>query len=130
MVVETAGYVPVAGADEFRNGQMRGYKAEGKNILIANVNNKFYAASNICPHMRGTLSDGQLTGTLLTCPRHYSQFDLKDGHVVRWTKLSGIALKLNNIVRPPRPLQVYPVRVEGNRIMVNLEPGGQKNGNE
>ena len=28
---------------------------------------------------------GKLDGTIVTCPRHYSQFDLADGRVVRWT---------------------------------------------
>lgn len=125
MVVKTADYTDIAKADEIRNGQMKGYEVQGKKILVARANNIFYAASNICPHMRGTLSEGQLSGTILTCPRHHSQFDLTDGHVVRWTQFSGITLKLNNFVRPPRPLQVYPVRLDKNRIMVNLETRDQ-----
>jgi 3-phenylpropionate/trans-cinnamate dioxygenase ferredoxin subunit len=126
MAVKMEHYVDVAGADEFRNGQMKGFEVEGKKILIAYANNNFYAASNVCPHLRGTLSEGQLAGTLVTCPRHYSQFDLKDGHVIRWTQFSGLTRTLNNVVRPPRPLQVYPVRVENNRIMVNLGPGEEE----
>jgi len=123
MAIETTNFVEVAKTNEVTNGHMKGFEVNGKKILIANANNQFYAASNVCPHMHATLSEGQLAGTLITCPRHYSQFDLKDGHVVRWTEFSGVARKLNDVIRSPRPLHVYPVKVEENKIMVDLKSG-------
>jgi 3-phenylpropionate/trans-cinnamate dioxygenase ferredoxin subunit len=119
-----AEYTDAMSVKELQDGQMKGIELKGKNILIARVDEQFYAASNICPHMKGRLSGGSLKGTVVTCPRHASQFDLKDGHVVRWTRFSGVALKLNNVLRSPRPLQVFPVLVEGDRVMVNIETGG------
>jgi len=118
MSVTTSSFVEMAKAGDLENGQMKGYQVGDKKILLAKVDDKWYAASDVCPHMKAKLSTGTLNGTVLTCPKHGSQFDLKDGHVVRWTDFSGIKLKLINVVRSPRPLAVYPVQIDGDRVMV------------
>jgi 3-phenylpropionate/trans-cinnamate dioxygenase ferredoxin subunit len=51
---------------------------------------------------------------------HHSRFDLSDGHVIRWTDLTGITLTVAKKQRPPRPLKVYPVKVEGDKILAAL----------
>jgi len=118
MSVTTSSFAEVARIGDLENGQMKGYQVGDKKILLAKVNDKWYAASDVCPHMKAKLSTGSLDGTAVTCPKHGSQFDLKDGHVVRWTDFSGIKLKLINVVRSPRPLTVYPVEIDGARVMV------------
>ena len=52
---------------------------------------------------------------MITCPRHGSRFDLTDGHVVRWTKWSGITLSLAKILRSPRPIKIYQVQQQEDR---------------
>lgn len=34
---------------------------------------------NACPHAGGSLSGGEVIGSILTCPWHYWQFDLNTG---------------------------------------------------
>ncbi len=115
-----AEYLEVLKAGEMNNGEMREIAVQGKRILLAKVDNKFYAANKFCPHMGAKLIDGTLKGTVITCPRHASQFDLKDGHVVRWTNWSGTKLAISKIFRSPRLLQTYPVKVEGDRVLVEI----------
>jgi len=113
-------YVEVLKTGDMNNGEMRGTSIRGKELLLAKADGKFYAASNVCPHMGGTLAKGTLKGTVVTCPRHASQFDLQDGHVVRWTKWSGAKLAIGKLVRSPRPLKTYPVKIEGDRVLVGI----------
>jgi hypothetical protein len=44
--------------------------------------------------MGGRLWEGKLEGTIVTCPLHGSQFDLSDGHVIRWTNFPSIVIAL------------------------------------
>ena len=68
--------------------------------------------------MGGHLNQGKLDGTIVTCPRHGSQFDLKDGHVVRWLKGKGFITALGKALKSPRPIQTYEVKVEGDAVLV------------
>ena len=82
------------------------------------MKDKYYATDNRCPHMGGNLSAGKLDGNILTCPRHHSQFDLTDGHVVRWTDWKGMKLCASKLVRSPRPIHIYGLKIEGDKILL------------
>lgn len=105
---------------DLADGAMKLVDVHGKGILFARVKEKYYAADAKCPHMGGDLTLGKLEGTVITCPRHHSQFDLEDGHVVRWTDWSGIMLSIARVVKPARALKVYPVKVEGDRLLADI----------
>jgi len=111
-------FVDVLSIDQIKSGEMKSVIANGLGILIARAGDKYYAAANSCPHMGAVLSRGRLEGTVLTCPRHRSQFDLRDGHCIRWTDWKGPKLSLARLLRRPRPLTTYPVKVEGGRVYV------------
>lgn len=113
-----ADYVEVSSVSELPDGVMKKMNVEGKQVLLARVGNDYYAADNLCPHLRGSLAEGRLEGTVVTCPRHGSQFDLKDGHVVRWTEWSGIKQSLAKTFKSPRPIKTYEVKVVGDKILV------------
>ncbi len=106
--------------DDLKNGQMKAYSAGGREVLVAKVGDKFFAANNRCPHFGAKLAEGKLEGTIVTCPKHASRFDLKDGHVVRWTDWSGIKLGVAKIFKPPRSLAMYPTKVEGDKVLIKI----------
>ncbi len=93
---------------------------DGKELLLAQVGDKYYCVDNRCPHLGGDLSAGELEGTVVTCPVHHSQFDLKDGSVIRWTDWSGIKLKLSNLFRSPRTLTNHDLIIEEDTILVKI----------
>ena len=70
--------------------------------------------------MRGKLSRGKLEGTIVTCPVHGSQFDLKSGEVFRWLKGSGLLSKIGKVLKSPQPLKTYNVTVTGDSILVEI----------
>ena len=110
-------------AANFKDGEMRKVLVEGKEVLVARVGASYYATQNRCQHLGGDLSMGKLEGTVVTCPRHGSQYDLKDGHVVRWTNWTGLKLTVAKMAKSPRPLKTYDVKVESGKVLVASKEG-------
>ncbi len=106
---------------ELKEGTMKKVMIMGQSILLARVKGRYFAVDAVCPHLQGDLSLGTLKETTVTCPMHNSQFDLRDGHVIRWTDQTGIRLDFTSRSHPPKPLKRYPIRVEENKIHITLE---------
>jgi 3-phenylpropionate/trans-cinnamate dioxygenase ferredoxin component len=115
-----AEYVEVLKTGDLKDGQMKSVKAGGQAVLVAKVGGKFYATENTCPHMGGKLAQGKLEGTVITCPLHGSQFQLRDGSVVRWTNWPGVAVAVTKLIRRPRAIKTYPVKIEGDKMLVQV----------
>ncbi|MBS7279066.1 MAG: non-heme iron oxygenase ferredoxin subunit [Candidatus Freyarchaeota archaeon] len=107
------GFVKVAEASEIPSGKVKKVELEGKEILIANVDGKYYAIGNKCTHMGGDLSKGSLSGNIVTCPRHKATFDVTSGKVV-----SGPKFPLSPKIKDEKS---YKVKVEGNDILVSTD---------
>jgi 3-phenylpropionate/trans-cinnamate dioxygenase ferredoxin subunit len=121
MAVQTKkAFVPVAKTSDLKDGAMKEYKVGEQEILVVRVGDKYYAGDNICPHLGGKLGQGKLEGTIVTCPRHASKFDVTDGRVIRWTDWTGIKGSVSKLFRAPRPITVYQVKIEGEDILVQV----------
>jgi 3-phenylpropionate/trans-cinnamate dioxygenase ferredoxin component len=97
--------VDLGAAADLAPGTMRMAWVDGTEpVLLVNAGGSIRAVQGICSHEYFELDKGFLTGGSLTCALHLSRFDL----------LSGEPLD------PPadEPLAVYPVTVEGGRIVV------------
>ena len=113
-------FIAVCKADGVEASQMKEVAVQGRAVLIANVGGKYYAVAGRCPHLGGKLAQGKLEGTVITCPKHGSQFDITDGHVVRWLKPAGILSKVGKMLKPEKPLTSYKVKIEGGEVMVEV----------
>jgi len=111
-------YVPLTTITEMQPGSMKVVELGGREYLVSRVGDEYLVTQSRCPHLGGHLGKGVLEGSVVTCPRHKSQFDLRDGHVVRWTDWQGATLKVAETVRHPRPLHTYAVRLEGDRLLL------------
>ena len=58
---------------------MKHVEVNNREILVANVDGKFYAIDDRCSHMNAPLSRGGLRGKIVTCPQHGAQFDVTTG---------------------------------------------------
>jgi nitrite reductase/ring-hydroxylating ferredoxin subunit len=68
-------------------------------VAVFNVDGKFCATQTHCTHKQASLLEGSLNGSIVTCPYHGSQFDVRTGAV-----LHGPAME---------PLETYTVAIDG-----------------
>jgi len=73
--------VRVCHRDEVAPGTMRAFAIDGLSIpvLVANLGDRFVASSGICPHEDVDLADGDIEGSVVSCPGHGYHFDLITG---------------------------------------------------
>jgi nitrite reductase/ring-hydroxylating ferredoxin subunit len=94
----------VISAKNIPAGKMTTLENNGKEILVANVDGKYYAIDNDCTHLGCKLNEGTLTGVRVECPCHGSTFDVTTGAVVTGPTTS------------PEP--IYPATVSGDQILI------------
>jgi nitrite reductase/ring-hydroxylating ferredoxin subunit len=90
-------------------GTMKLCEAKAEVVLVVNLDGRFHAVQGICSHEYFELDRGVMTGDSIMCMLHLSRFSLLDGEVLD----------------PPAelPLAVYPVIVEGGRILIEVPEG-------
>jgi nitrite reductase/ring-hydroxylating ferredoxin subunit len=84
-------FVRVAHKDDIAPGGMKGYEVRGSEITVCNDGGRYYAVSRRCGHMNAPIDKGTLVGYIITCPMHYSQFDVKSGRLLSGPMLHGYA---------------------------------------
>lgn len=106
-------FVQVATTSELANGAMKAVDIENHELLLAKIQDAYYAVSRRCTHMAENLCDGTLDGRVVTCPRHGARFDLTSGKAVGKAKLLLLSTT-------PKDLATYPVKIEGAEIFVGV----------
>ncbi|WP_435017618.1 Rieske (2Fe-2S) protein [Tundrisphaera sp. TA3] len=74
-----AGFVRLASLADLPPGGSLEVEHEGHIYALFNVDGVISAIDGICAHQGGPLADGPLRGTLVTCPWHGWQFDVRTG---------------------------------------------------
>jgi nitrite reductase/ring-hydroxylating ferredoxin subunit len=106
-------FIRATSTTEVLEGKTKKVVVGGKDFLIANVKGEFYALSNICPHAGGSLADGTLNGSTITCKKHGAQFDLKTGEAVGDAKILFFKTK-------PKNAGCYKVQLNGTDVMIGV----------
>jgi nitrite reductase/ring-hydroxylating ferredoxin subunit len=112
-----AKYITIAKINEIPEGTMKGFTVGNKQILVANVNGKFYATDALCPHKQAYLPNGKLKGNIVTCPLHGAQFDVVSGKV---QKNINPLIRILTGGKGVTDLNTYEIKVEGNKIKVKI----------
>jgi nitrite reductase/ring-hydroxylating ferredoxin subunit len=73
----------VLSTDDISEGEVVGVTVGGEDVLLAQVDDEFYAIGDICTHEHCHLSDGWLEETEVVCPCHHAKFDVTTGEVTR-----------------------------------------------
>jgi nitrite reductase/ring-hydroxylating ferredoxin subunit len=130
-----AEFVEAAKVGEIEKGKMKSVELKGIDVLIANVDGRFYAMDDRCGHMNALLSMGKLNGKIVTCPFHYAQFDVTTGQVVKGPAAESVKdmdklpesmqkflIYAQKLVDPVKTydMQTHEVKVEGDKIFVRI----------
>lgn len=99
-------FIRAAPKGDLKLGEKTAISVGGRDVLVANLEDNYYAVGNICTHMGCMLSDGELIGGNIECPCHGSVFDVKTGNVV------------NGPAKKPEP--TYQVKIEGDQVLVRV----------
>jgi 3-phenylpropionate/trans-cinnamate dioxygenase ferredoxin subunit len=79
----------------------------GRAVAVVRSEGRFFAISDVCSHAEVPLSEGDVDHGRVECWLHGSQFDLATGRPCQ----------------PPatKPVPVYPVKVDGDDVLVALQ---------
>ena len=72
-------YVRIARLEDLGPNGAAEFEHDGRIIALFLVGGEIFAIDGICPHQGGPLAQGLVEGTIVTCPWHGWQFDLRDG---------------------------------------------------
>ena len=126
-------YVEAGKVSEISNGQMKHAEINGKEIVIANLDGKFYAFADRCGHMNARLSRGNINQNVVTCPFHHAKFDITSGKKKAepvleippgmeplppsWQKYMGVVAQEMSFIKT-YDQETYEVKVEGDSIKI------------
>ncbi len=92
---------------EIKDGEVKGVKIASEEIALYRLGDEVFATGNICTHEQCVISENNyVDGEEVECTCHGSRFNIKSG------ENTG----------PPafEPLKTYPVKVEGDDILVDI----------
>lgn len=76
-------------------------------IALFRIDGDVYAIGDRCSHAEASLSEGEVFGTEVECPRHGSTFDLRTGEAL--------------VLPATKPVPVFDVKVEDGIVYLRLE---------
>jgi 3-phenylpropionate/trans-cinnamate dioxygenase ferredoxin component len=94
-------------ADLPDDGEAISVEVNGEPVAVVKTDGDVYAIRDVCSHAEVPLSEGEIYDHTIECWLHGSCFDLRTG------KPTG----------PPatKPVPVYPVKIEGDDVLVAIE---------
>lgn len=99
--------VRVASTDDLEPETAKQVEAGGLTLCLARTDDGDYCAvDDECSHEEYWLSEGEVWGDEIECPKHGSKFNLRTGAV------RGLPAT--------QPVRAYPIRIEGDDVLVEV----------
>ena len=95
----------VARVGDIPSGHGRQVTVHERWVGLFNLGGQYHAIDNLCLHRGGPLGQGMIEGNKVVCPWHGWQFDATTGEASH---------------NPNARVAVYPVKVEGGDVMVEV----------
>ena len=76
---DSEGFIAVAFSDQVRPGKGSTFRYHSKNVAVFRLEQGLFAIDDACTHEDGPLGEGELSGTIVTCPYHDWRFDVSNG---------------------------------------------------
>jgi 3-phenylpropionate/trans-cinnamate dioxygenase ferredoxin subunit len=101
-----ADFIRVASVSDVPDPGRQLVEVDDRLIVLVHVSGEFFAIDDVCTHDGGPLSDGELTGYEIACPRHGAKFDVRDGQALT--------------MPATQPTTAHEVKVDGDEVFVRL----------
>ena len=92
-----ARFVKAADKGDLIEGSGKIVSVEGRSIALFRVKNEFFALANVCLHRGGPLGEGNVSGSVVTCPWHGWKFDIRTGSFTIIPTLKVAAYKVKEL---------------------------------
>lgn len=99
-------FLEAAQLDEIPVGASKLVRVADRDVALFNVEGTIYAIADSCIHQGSSLSQGKLTGKVVTCRGHGWRFDVTTGYV---TSSPGFGVTS------------YPVQIVDGKIMLDID---------
>lgn len=100
-------FVPFFPESEVVEGKCLVKKTRFGSVVLTKWEGQVYAFEDVCSHDGEEISCGELEGPIIRCPRHFAEFDIRTGAVIR--------------LPATEPIAVYPIQIKNGIVEVNLE---------
>jgi len=85
--------VKICPENELIEGGSRVVSILARRVAVFRLNDKLYGIEGDCKHMKQSIADGKIDGTVITCPHHGWRYDIPSGECLEesWAKLKTYA---------------------------------------
>ena len=104
---ESAEFVRACSVSDLKEDGAISVVLGGDEIAIVKTEGEVFAIRDVCSHAEVALSEGEVDGCTIECWLHGSRFDLRTG---KPTSMPAT-----------EPVPVYPVKIEGDDVLVAIE---------
>lgn len=102
-------------------GDKKQFRINNEHVIVYHLEDGFYATAHRCTHTFAPLGRGKIVnGQEIQCPLHRARFDIRTGEVVEWANWPP-GVQLLNIARGEKALQTFPVHVENDQVIVEID---------
>lgn len=88
----------LAAAADIPEGRMQAFEVGGRDVVVCNSREGWFALDNVCTHAYARMHEGRLRGCRLICPLHGASFDVRDGRVLGAPATTPLAVHALRIV--------------------------------
>jgi 3-phenylpropionate/trans-cinnamate dioxygenase ferredoxin subunit len=100
-------WVDACGTEDVEVEDVTRFDHAGKTYAIyRSSDSEYFATDGLCTHEAVHLAGGYVEGSIIECPKHNGRFNYKTGEA----KAAPVCIDL----------KTYPVRVEGDRVLLEL----------
>ena len=103
-------FARVCALSDLPDGGVIAVQVAGEPVAVVRAGGEVFALRDSCSHAEVPLSDGDVYDGVIECPAHGSCFDLRTGAPTCWPATE--------------PVTTYPVRVDGDDVLVSLRRSG------
>ena len=100
------GFVEACQVNDVEPGGIKLVEVDETLVIVFRNGEEFFCIDDVCTHDGGTLSDGEVNGCQIECPRHGANFDLCTGKALSMPAITDTRL--------------HEVRIEDGRVLVRL----------